>query len=510
MRRVACYAAESAMVASEDANEVFPTLLSIIERWLRTKGGDVISTGSTAVTMADGRLGEITAQAYSTSTSEEWDISFGQGASSGRFLTRIVIGRIEQTIFLFVELRAGVDGYRLSPHEVDVRCPQVLRDLLGARTWTVGKTPVSLRPIAWKGADGGNRFIAVLEHKERNLPIVALSEFEGQILSPTLPDDLARDLCGLVIVAKLDDSASWTITRRRGKEWSCFDGAIRVYWPPFSSRLRASDNPLWTRQRLLGGASSEATAAEGIRTEIRQRLLELSTYAVDEPRPLGRIRESAAREKFEGLRTQAEESGTQGALAEEYFNQCVALTTTVADKEEEIRGLRAQVKNLNLAWSHVPGKGATSLSLEPEVPVANVLEAVTRAAKEFSDELFFGESANLGAKDLAPEAGPPEKIWEHLSALAELAQVRRTGSLGENLMTWLSKRGISASNESTFVENNKAERQKRTWDDGAGKRFYTCHTKPNDGTGPDKCVRIYFEYDEAMGKVIVGWVGRHP
>jgi hypothetical protein len=135
---------------------------------------------------------------------------------------------------------------------------------------------------------------------------------------------------------------------------------------------------------------------------------------------------------------------------------------------------------------------------------------VEQATKYHSTDLLFGGDVGHGVVDVSPDAGPPEKILEHLKTLAEMARIRRDGSLGKNVSDWLAERGISASAESELIENNKTERQKRTWDDGIGKRFFSSHLKPNESTGPDKCVRIYYEFDEPTGKVIVGWIGRHP
>lgn len=54
-------------------------------------------------------------------------------------------------------------------------------------------------------------------------------------------------------------------------------------------------------------------------------------------------------------------------------------------------------------------------------------------------------------------------------------------------------------------------RAARPWDDGNGQRkVFDWHLKPSDATAPDRCVRIYFEYDENRRKTVVGWVGRHP
>jgi hypothetical protein len=68
-----------------------------------------------------------------------------------------------------------------------------------------------------------------------------------------------------------------------------------------------------------------------------------------------------------------------------------------------------------------------------------------------------------------------------------------------------------ASGESETVLNSPAEQKARTWDDGAGaKRGFNFHLKPSEATSPDRCVRVYFEYDEKRSKTIVGWIGKHP
>jgi hypothetical protein len=143
--------------------------------------------------------------------------------------------------------------------------------------------------------------------------------------------------------------------------------------------------------------------------------------------------------------------------------------------------------------------------------VIDLTEAVSRAQSEFPDDLLIGEDVEDGVRELVPEAGPPDKIYDHLKTLAEMARVRRAGALGKNLFDWLADRGVSGSYESEMIANSKAETQKRTWrDGGGGRRTFNAHLKPNENTGPDKCVRIYFEFDDREKKVVVGWIGRHP
>jgi hypothetical protein len=420
------------------------------------------------------------------------------------------LARRDSDLFLFLEMRAGADGYQVAPMTVEAYCPQVLRELLSRRTWTVGTTPVGTTPIRWHGEDAARRFMAVIRHHERNLPVIAISQHLGQPLTTTLPEEVARDLSGLVIVAHLDDRAGWEITKAMGKEWSCYDGAIRIYWPIRSTSRRAFDHPLWTRAKLIASAETDGAAASRIRNQLRRRLLELSTYTVDEPRQMFTIRGDAAREHFEHLRMAAAESGDQGKLAEEYFNRCATLEGTISAKEEENQRLRNQVESLNLAWRYRQIGGEEEIAPEPDSPVTTVLEAILRAKSENPAELVFGDDVEYGSTTLAADAGPPEKIYDYLTTLADMTRRRRASPLGTDMILWLKGRGLKASSESDTTLNSASEMRKRTWHDGRAKRPFEQHLKPSEGTSPDRCVRIYFDYDEEKTKTVVGWVGRHP
>jgi hypothetical protein len=133
------------------------------------------------------------------------------------------------------------------------------------------------------------------------------------------------------------------------------------------------------------------------------------------------------------------------------------------------------------------------------------------ASDRFKDNLIFGQSAFDGVSTLAPGAGPPEKILTYLAGLSTFTETRRDGALGTTAVKWLTERNFNCSGESQTVINSKASMNARTWVDGDGNlREFDLHLKPRDGTSPDQCVRIYFDYDEIKGKTIVGWVGRHP
>ena len=76
------------------------------------------------------------------------------------------------------------------------------------------------------------------------------------------------------------------------------------------------------------------------------------------------------------------------------------------------------------------------------------------------------------------------------------------------MFEWFRQRNVSASDEG---ENLSArEMAARTWHDGVKRRLFVWHLKPAEAVAPDRCVRIYFEWDDEREVVVVGWVGRHP
>jgi hypothetical protein len=197
-------------------------------------------------------------------------------------------------------------------------------------------------------------------------------------------------------------------------------------------------------------------------------------------------------------------------MAEEYFQRLTQMSDELSERDDEIKALKDQVANLQVAlrW-----RDESQDSVEPveDTPPATVEDAVLMAMERFTSTLLFGAEVTAGVESLSPDAGPPDKVLSYLEALSALTAARQQGPLGTTPVKWLEALGVIASGESETIRTSAAEMQARTWDDGCGvKRPFEMHLKPNEGTAPDRCVRIYFDYDEALGKTIVAWVGRHP
>jgi hypothetical protein len=332
-----------------------------------------------------------------------------------------------------------------------------------------------------------------------------------QAFVPGLAEALARDLTGLAVIGTLDEGASWAVTAALGREWSCYNHAIRLYWPTKGKIVSAYSHPLWTRDRLLESGGNSETAVQRLRNQLRRLLLAISTYTISEPPLLTRVWQEASESRLRELRARAEEQGEWQALAEEYAKENTALSAQVAKLAEINVGLEDQVSNLNLAFKYRDDANQEAIPPEDEPAIETVADAIEAARKRFGLELVFGNDVVRGVETIAIDAGPPDKVFEYLRTLAEMTQRRQSEGLGKDMIQWLNDQGVKASTESETTINNNAEMKRRTWDSGSGQtRRFVRHLKPKEATSPDQCVRIYFDYDEVAAMTVVGWVGRHP
>jgi len=333
---------------------------------------------------------------------------------------------------------------------------------------------------------------------------VAVSEFEGGYLDDELPAKLATDVSGLAVVATIDSEAAWAITSEKGKEWSCYNGALRVYWSMQASSGNPLTHPLWTQQRLLGGATDSTQAANRIRRQLRRRILGLSAFSVGEPRLFREVRRESREAEAQRLRDSAAEDSEWRSLAESYSEDNERLQTLVDEQEQQLENFQTRVQNLQDALQWQPEE--QEVAPESTSPPNTVADAVGQARDKFGDILVFGRDVDDAVKGLAADAGPPEKILLHLRELAELGKSLNQGSIGGTQIEWLRNRGVDVSVESETIRKAGG----RSWWVEDKNLVFNLHTKPSDATSPDRCVRIYFAHDPERQKMLIGWVGRHP
>ncbi len=507
MRTLAQYAFEANSQDASAAETLFRKVAGLVEKWLHAKGDT--DAASKTIALDDGRTGQLEVKVLSSSigSTSHWAIS--EPSSGGIFTTSIATALSGRSVFISCNLSGGFSVNVVAPVGFDARCPQVVRDIIElSKDWRVGETTVASKATVFSDEGGGESLQRLLLSHDRSLPVIAISRSQGFLLHPDIAERMARDLAGLAIVVELGEKASWVLTRDLGKTYSCFNGGIRVYWPGFEKTAAPLRHPLWTSQRLMRDVPTTEAASTRIRNVLRRKIFATSAFAVQVPHVFERIELQHQKETLETRIREAVDTSDYKQLSELYEVENADLRKKLIDEKKITQQLREDLYRLQTtqAWTNQED----DVVPVTETPPATVEEAVQRARKVFAAELTFGNDVEEGTRTIALDAGPPDKIYDYLQHLAELAKALRAGPLGDTTLNWLRLWGIQASNESETITNTKDEMRKRTWHDGRADRQFEMHLKPAEATSPDRCVRIYFDWDKATEKVVVGWVGKHP
>lgn len=406
----------------------------------------------------------------------------------------------------------GVVATGVSRPTVALRAPRFIQDVLAlGTTWQIddARDRVFSHSFAVAGHNF-EQFKELILSDERALPVVAITKIDGHTEFPTLASDLAKRVSGLAHVCVLDEDASWSLTETLGVQWSCYNGAVRIYWPGGVGRDVPFRHTLWRADRVLAKHGSVDAAQEWLNDTITRRIIEASSYTSND-QTFERLEERRANSRIEAATKRAADDADYQQLANVYAEEndtlkgrLKTLQAQLENAEAELSGFRARY------YSGTSGTDAAEAETEEtEAPPSNVKEAVDRAKELFGNNLAFADNIGDSVATLSTTAGPPGKIWDYLSALNELSIALNAGNgnIGKTIPIWLRERGIECSGESETVKNSRGG--VRTFRIGGNSVPCELHLKPSDGTSPDKCVRIYFAPSQVKPHIGVGYVGRH-
>jgi hypothetical protein len=509
MKTVAQYAFTGNTKDKNQAKTLFDHSCQILEKWLKAKGFTGSESGK--FTLSDGAFGDLEIYRLKCIPGSICRWILTETRKENQFSTKLELAIADAELVCTCSLSSGSTGKAIAPRSFTARCPGVLRDILKQQPgWCIGTSIVPTTPLpAFVGKKSALPLVSEILSATRTLPIIVISRYDGFLLHPSLVKILAADVCGLGIVADIDDEAAWEMTRQIGKEWSCFNGGIRIYWPNLDRDQSPRSHPLWTSERLMYMVSDTEQAARRIRNVIRKRLFSVSTFALGQSPLLDRLEDESAHEVFQEKLRLATSAEDYQNLAEEFDRENVSLRHQLRQEREIIKQLRQDLYNLQLVRAYADAD--EEVTPDEDTPPETVEDAVDKAQRIYAMQLTFGNDVQTGIPGLAHNAGPPQKILDYLAALASMADERREkNTLGTTVIQWLANKGVVASNESETVKRNRVEMKKRTWHDGRWPREFEMHLKPTEAAHPDRCPRIYFDWDEASAKVVIGWVGRHP
>jgi len=413
------------------------------------------------------------------------------------------------TEFSFQLLLESTQFY-IAPVEFKLQRPRLIATLLREFVCTHGDERLSTEPRSLS-AQGVAEFVKThLLSRSRRLPIVMVSRTALSDKWLVDPAELADRLAGIAEVYVLDDKwAGYALSDEVGKIYSCYNGAVRLYWPDFDPEA-SPYSPVYTPDRVrdLGGRLVEI---------IFRQLAAISAFrfvpgpvTVDALDFLGEQK----RKELESIKKAAQERGDYEQFVQMWEKENAQLKKNLVQLKEENADLRAGLQlsqdNLRAMWraqEEVEGIGIAEPA--PEEEAESNEEAVRITQSNFSETLVFLESALTSAQDSPYKQ--PKRVAQALLAMHEVCQEWRK-SRRENVAIGLLEdrfkaKGFTYKPKESMTSTGKwAGEYEATY--RGRKVSIEQHLALGKG-GPDTCLRIHFYTDAEEGKYVIAHVGRH-
>jgi hypothetical protein len=254
----------------------------------------------------------------------------------------------------------------MAPVFTDPRCPIVVKRLLDMRSdWQFGGyTMLGSVAVSLAGTEGGMNLASMVRDPARTLPVVVVSEVEGEPIWDRLEDLLAADLAGLASVVRIDEEASWTLTDEFGKLNSCYLGAVRLYWP-MASGSDDADVPrssIWTASYMLS-QDSDGKGMQRVRTMLRRSVMSVASLTVEPPAAAREIQNQASRARLRQLEERANTNSEELELARLFIQENEELKTALDEARREVARQASKAEAAEYALNCIKVQG---LSTEPE------------------------------------------------------------------------------------------------------------------------------------------------
>lgn len=466
-------------------------------------------------------LGDFTVDGGEVGRSEWWRTVWSRPDSQGRpidWVTSARLATLGDDVECGLQIRVNAREGFITGDFASVDPPRIVPQLVEkpALSATCMGEGVTASPNRLTGSRVGRFVSERLEDTGRRLPVVVVSAEEVTGRPSLDPHRLAGQLAGLAEVALLHDGeAAWELTKQVGKEFSCFGGAVRVYWPGFNSR---TDDPFSHRLWLPDRVSDRGPGAFAKR--LFNFLCSRVGRALGESPVWREVQREIQAKREEGWRNRLEELGADKELTEalleniqadqreaenerdEALKWVTAVENELKDVARERDQLQKEKEQLRIAYAHSPGQRQGSAS--PPL-IESVFDAVVEAADLPHTEVL--DTATDSALRSQSNRGPD--LYKVFEALDSLAAQYRLG-LGKGAREWLREQlpDVPYEYASDLSDTTTGKREQ---DYTFGGIFMPKHLKFGGGHNTKNLLRVHFEYefDDEAPRLVIGHVGEH-
>ena len=246
-------------------NKVRRTICAWVDGWYGRQAREVSWPDESGSIVASGSaVGEIELAPPLPSGLRRWTLGWRHSDDKDESLewdtACEVVSQQRTTEFsMLIRLRSG--SFLVSPVRYDIGAPRVIRDLARELACRVGESPVDTQHRDLTDSELPD-FVEYLQSTGRRKAIILVSPHPITDQPLVRPGELSYELIGLADVYGAGRSALFGLTEVVGKEFSCYNGAVRLYYPRFSLDQSPYLHPLYLpaeieRQHDLGRSLSK-------------------------------------------------------------------------------------------------------------------------------------------------------------------------------------------------------------------------------------------------------------
>lgn len=397
MQKIAAYLLErrEGMEWPEARAEETGRLQAEVLGWLSSKGASTLEPAGDYAP-EDGSKGTFNIQSAADGDRTWWMLHLQEDTSEGRrFSVAVSITNGSDRVSVYVTLETGWTTARIMPVPLDPRCPRVVRSLLRLPgRWYHGASTLGQRQPVF-GFNEGEGLAFEIQHGDRTVPFVVISTDGINVALPELDSKLAHDLAGLANVVVIDEDAAWALTDVLGRPFSCYQGAVRLYWPHFSLDQDRFLHPLWTAERLRLTGDDQSVTQRVFRKQLRGLLFRAAALSVIRPREIEEIRDAAGRRAVAELRQRATSLAEFEALADNYATDNDQLRLERRDLRIQVEQLEAQVAKLESDKQALRAHLDVLTAVSGSVGRAPETEAIPQGSGGDEGELGVPESGEI-------------------------------------------------------------------------------------------------------------------
>ncbi len=399
MQTLSTYLLETDAQDEEQLEIRFDSVCECISEWLVSKGvKDATQSSGSFESLTNNGDGRFLREKLSPSVGIlEQSVLIERSRSGQTFTTRLVATAFNGKVSVFCSLVVENTSSLVAPVPNDPRCPAVVRTLLDKfPDWKLNKTPLgSSKPDFLSGDLAGRKLADDIRNDDRAIPVIVVSEIEGETLWPRLSEELGYDLAALAHVIRVDENAAWALTDELGKLHSCYLGAVRLYWPPRKVDGESSFySTVWTASKLLSN-DSDGNGLFRFRSMLRRLLMSTASLSISQPHAVREIRRSVMQDRIEQLKSRLSSDSEELEIARLYTKENEELKDQLEHLEEELIRAVARAEAAEHALSQVKS---------PELSDEDQSKCTEEKAEPSSGDVrFYKKSHDKGAYDVLVE-----------------------------------------------------------------------------------------------------------